>query len=659
CQVDPGVRVHLETPGDPARKKRKEKEEASDFRKHVLNGWREVSHAEDLTGQAVRSAKSFYRKRGHARVAASAELLQEGEGLKVVLQVDPGPVVRITEVRLEGVESLLDSEVRSHLEADHRVGIRHPKLTDYLLDVDRDVLRRLYYAAGFLDVRIPPPSEEYPGAPDEVTVIYKVEEGSRSRLEGVSFEGNHVLEDAQLEEWWNLPEDGYPDPVLLEHCAAEIQQRYHHLGYADANVLWTLEKGESGARAVYSIREGKQFRVGRIRVEGQQQVREAVIRREVEIEPGDLLRREELAEVRQRVRALGMFQSVVVRGEAVPDSDSVRDLVVRVRERDNLDLGIGVGVDDQEGVRFSFSLGQQPLRGLPISTSLQFRVGGDLLVGQLFTHWRRIRGSRQDFLSSLGVSQLQRDGFTEEIRFLSLQVSRQLSRRSTLMLRYRLEDVSLTDIDISRDEITEDDVFLASLGTALVRNALDDPFLPRHGGIGAVDVSVFASAVGSEESFARLFMGRNHFWPFLGGNIVFSTSARVGLSREFGSTEEIPISERFFAGGIENVRGFKQDFLGPLDDDSGDPVGGAALIVLNQEARFRLMDRFNLHLFLDAGNVYPEIGDVDLDGLRFTAGPGFSYITPAGPIRIYYGFKLDRKDDEDGGRLHFTFGRAF
>jgi outer membrane protein insertion porin family len=280
-------------------------------------------------------------------------------------------------------------------------------------------------------------------------------------------------------------------------------------------------------------------------------------------------------------------------------------------------------------------------------------------VGQLFTHWRRIRGSRQDFLSSLGVSQLQRDGFTEETRFLSLQVSRRLSRRSTLMVRYRLEDVSLTDIDISRDEITEDDVFLASLGTAVVRNTLDDPFLPRRGGIGAVDLSVFASAVGSEENFTRLFMGRNHFWPFLGGNIVFSTSARVGLSREFGGTEEIPISERFFAGGIENVRGFKQDFLGPLDDDSGDPVGGAALIVLNQEARFRLMDRLNLHLFLDAGNVYPEIGDVDLDGLRFTAGPGFSYVTPAGPIRIYYGFKLDRKDGEDSGRFHFTFGRAF
>ena len=106
-------------------------------------------------------------------------------------------------------------------------------------------------------------------------------------------------------------------------------------------------------------------------------------------------------------------------------------------------------------------------------------------------------------------------------------------------------------------------------------------------------------------------------------------------------------------------RGFKQDFLGPLDGDSGDPVGGAAMIVLKQEARFRLMDRLNLHLFLDTGNVYPEIGDVDLDELKFTAGPGFSYLTPAGPIRIYYGFKLDREDDEDSGRLHFTFGRTF
>lgn len=660
CQVEPGVRVHLRISDDvTGRRKKKKKQEAGEFRKHVLESWREVSHVEDLTSQAVRSAESFHRKLGRARVSASADLLEAGEGLTVVLQVNPGPVVRVTSVRLEGVESLLDSDVRSHLEADHRVGIRHPRLTDRLLDADRDVLRRLYYAAGFLGVQIPPARQEYPAEPHQATVIYEVEEGLRSLLEGVSFEGNHVLKDAELRKWWSLPEDGYPDPVLLEHCAAAIQQRYHHLGYADANVVWTLQQTDSGARAVFRIREGTQFHVGRIRVEGQQRVREAVIRREVNIQPGALLRRDELTEVRQRVRALGMFQSVVVRGEPVPGDDAVRDVVVRVRERDDLDLGIGVGVDDEEGARFSFSLGHQPFRGLPISTSLQLRVGGDLLVGQLLTHWRRLRGSRHDFLSSLGVSELQRDGFTEQIRFLSLQVSRRLSRRSTLLARYRLEDVRLTEIDLSSDGVAGEEVFLASLGAAVIRNALDDPFLPRRGGIGAVDLSVFTSAVGSEEDFVRVFMGRNHFWPFQGGNIVFSTSARVGLSRGFGGTEAIPTSERFFAGGVKNVRGFRQDFLGPLDENSGDPVGGAALIVLNQEVRFRLMDRLNFHLFLDAGNVYPEIGDMALEGLRFTAGPGFSYLTPAGPIRIYYGFKLDREDGEDGGRLHFTFGRAF
>ena len=107
------------------------------------------------------------------------------------------------------------------------------------------------------------------------------------------------------------------------------------------------------------------------------------------------------------------------------------------------------------------------------------------------------------------------------------------------------------------------------------------------------------------------------------------------------------------------MRGYKQDQLGPVDPRSGDPVGGAAMIVLNQEIRFRLVDRLSLHLFLDGGWVYPAIDDLNLGDLRFTAGTGLSYLTPAGPIRIYYGHKLDREQGEDSGRLHFSFGRTF
>ena len=83
------------------------------------------------------------------------------------------------------------------------------------------------------------------------------------------------------------------------------------------------------------------------------------------------------------------------------------------------------------------------------------------------------------------------------------------------------------------------------------------------------------------------------------------------------------------------------------------------LFVINQEARFSIVDRLNFHLFLDGGNVFPEIGDFELNEIKFSAGPGFSYVTPAGPIRIYYGWKLDQEPGEASGRFHFTFGRAF
>jgi outer membrane protein insertion porin family len=280
-------------------------------------------------------------------------------------------------------------------------------------------------------------------------------------------------------------------------------------------------------------------------------------------------------------------------------------------------------------------------------------------VGKISAGWQRIGGSRNDFLGSVGLGELQREGYTERSRFLSLQLQRRLSRRSVLSARYRVKDVTLEDVSLSEEEVPVEEGWLASVGASVVRDGLDDLFNPRSGGISAVDLAVYSGAVGSDADFTRLFMGHFHFWPFWSGDVVVSSGARVGFSWEFGDTEQVPVTERFYAGGIDTVRGYEQDRLGPLDPKNDDPTGGAAMIVLNQEVRFRLTDELNFHLFLDAGNVFGDVHDAGLGDLQYTAGPGFSYNTPAGPLRLYYGFKLNPEDDEPSGRFHFTFGWVF
>jgi outer membrane protein assembly factor BamA len=132
--------------------------------------------------------------------------------------------------------------------------------------------------------------------------------------------------------------------------------------------------------------------------------------------------------------------------------------------------------------------------------------------------------------------------------------------------------------------------------------------------------------------------------------LAFVSALRIGAQSPFGSTTDVPISERFFAGGSSTVRGFDTDLLGPLED--GLPTGGEGLLVLNGEVRFPLISALRGVAFYDAGNVDP------LD-LRHVLGAGFRLETPIGPLRVEYGWKLDRQTGEEPGQFFFSIGNAF
>jgi outer membrane translocation and assembly module TamA len=157
---------------------------------------------------------------------------------------------------------------------------------------------------------------------------------------------------------------------------------------------------------------------------------------------------------------------------------------------------------------------------------------------------------------------------------------------------------------------------------------------------------------------------------------VLAFGARVGLATGFARTvnregqeitvEDIPASERFYAGGENTVRGFALDRLGTPEtiDQDGFPKGGHGLIVLNAEARIPVRGGLGAVAFLDGGNVFANVDDMDLTELRGSVGFGLRYRSPVGPIRVDLGFKLDRRLLPNGDRepltaLHISLGQAF
>jgi outer membrane protein insertion porin family len=160
---------------------------------------------------------------------------------------------------------------------------------------------------------------------------------------------------------------------------------------------------------------------------------------------------------------------------------------------------------------------------------------------------------------------------------------------------------------------------------------------------------------------------------------VYSISARVGLASPFGGAQTLPISERFFAGGARDLRGFGFEEAGPsvlvpernndgeiIRDANGNPLlelsplGGNAVIVLNNELRFPIWKIFGGQVFSDTGNVFRRVRDIKLGDMTQTLGFGFRIKTPIGPVRLDFGWLVANKPEGiRGSRIHFTIGQTF
>jgi outer membrane protein assembly factor BamA len=192
-----------------------------------------------------------------------------------------------------------------------------------------------------------------------------------------------------------------------------------------------------------------------------------------------------------------------------------------------------------------------------------------------------------------------------------------------------------------------------------IYDARDDIFNPTQGLFVRGELGAALKALGSEVEFLRSLFSGSYQQPLFGRTVWIST-LRLGLMGWPGSDRYIPLSERFYAGGPNTVRGFPYDRLGPLDPKTGLPLGGEALVILNQELRFPLYGDLGASLFIDVGNVFLTVDTMFDDfNLRRTAGVGLHYHTPVGPVRMEYGWVLDREEGEGIGEFYLSIGNSF
>jgi outer membrane protein assembly factor BamA len=403
------------------------------------------------------------------------------------------------------------------------------------------------------------------------------------------------------------------------------------------------------------------------------------IARSVTLETGAPLDPEEIRETRRRLYDLDVYRSVDIQVQpiasdnapppaavAVAEQPVMARIVLEERPRYRVRYGLAVSdeeIDEDERDRrlgFAADVENRNLFGRGATAGVSLRLRRDQQVGRLTLGSQRFFGLplRSTVFVERQREQLNPEGafpFTSDVNNLNAEQSFRLRRAIELRYGYGIER-NHTFFKTDGPDGFDLTVKVARLTTSGLIDRRDDAFNPARGWFVSSALELSRPGLGSDLSFLKNFAQYSQYFGF-GRGVVLASAARVGLARTIEDEVLIP-SERFYAGGANTVRGYRQDDLGPRSVLE-DAEGGEAMLVLNGELRFPIYRWLKGVGFVDIGNVYPKVRDMSLTDLQVGVGAGARFDTPFGLIRFDLGIPANRRPFDPKWKVHFGLGHAF
>jgi outer membrane protein assembly complex protein YaeT len=626
--------------------------------KWIRNSFLKNPDPQSAMEKAAERIRRHYLSMGHPFV--SLEWEDEGEGTssrRIALNVDAGFRAVIGRINIEGVESIPMETV--HQVMGFKTGDPFVRQD---LEKSMDNVREVYRSQGYLDTSIFQRPLEFiqVQGDQQVDINLSVEEGPQTLIGEIHYEGKVYNDEAR--EILNVRTGDPLVPEQVEKGVLALQERLSDDGYLFGSVPFPERIGREDGKVDlrFRVEEGPKVRLGSVVIIGGEQVENRIIRRAIDMRRGDLITIEKILEAQRRVYALGVHTSVEIR---VADQDvpaPVKDLVVEVTERPRYAIGLRLGYGSEDKGRMRFSVTNRNFAGMARSLIFGLRLSDiEEMVSLTYLHpW--FLAKPIEFSASLIDLLEERESFTRDTLGVLLAVKRELSRRSTFRLQYSFDGLELSDVSPDAKLSPEDEgaTDVASVIPEFLYDSRDDFFDPTTGILGDLRIEIAASELGSQAEFYKVEGSLRKYISF-GRRLVLAGLLRAGVVKSYGISEEVIISERFFLGGQNSVRGYGFDELGPLDSE-GDPIGGNNMINLNLELRFPIFGSLGGVLFLDSGALWLNQAPYDDTTLRATGGTGFRWSSPIGPLSLDYGHKLNPATDvEEKYRVHFSIGHAF
>ena len=628
--------------------------------------------------RAEQELKRQYINRGYYAMAVTTTVTpQERNRVAINFTVDEGDVAKIASINIVGAtvfpETTLIAQMQLSTSGWFTWYTKNDQYSKQKLQADLETLRSYYTDRGYLEFLADSTQVSITPDKEHIYITVNITEGPKFTVSEVRLAGELLLPEVELLRLIQVkPGDVYSRAKLTLSTKA-ISDRLGSDGYAFANVnaVPEIDREQRTAAFTFFIDPGRRIYVRKVNISGNQKTRDEVIRREVRQLESAWYDSTRIERSKVRITRLNFFDDVNVETPSVPGSPDQVDLDVTVTEKPTGNLLAGVGYSSSDGVVLTGSVSQNNVFGTGNSLTAAFntsRIGRNISLSYVEPYWTSdgIARSFELYDRNINPSSLPIAQYTSETFGAAIGFGIPITETDVITVGFRYEHTHLSIapgspliyVDFVREFGSVTTSYIVSGGWS--RDTRDSILFPSRGLLQSAYAEI-GTPLGDLYYYKTNYLIQ-WFTP-LPLNTVLMLRSELGYGGGLGG-KPLPFFKAYYGGGVGSVRGYETASLGP-QDVAGNTTGGRRKIIGNAELFFPLPgakttdQSVRLSVFLDAGEIYDEGTQPQFESFRYSTGAGVAWNSPVGPLKVSYGYPLNRKPGDRVQRFQFQVGTVF
>ncbi|MGI6680564.1 MAG: translocation/assembly module TamB domain-containing protein [Bdellovibrionota bacterium] len=603
----------------------------------------------------------LYRENGYLLTTIDYELIKEDDTQTYIISVKDEDISKVSSVVLNGNEKLSTEKIYEKIKSidkDNYKKFLNPKfaIEEDIIELE-NIIKKIYRDYGYTRVKVKHSLNILDN--NDVSIVYNIKEGEKHYITNVAVNG--------------LPEElkiKYTQKITVPRklrLVEKIKSSLKNAGYLNYELIEKIDK-ETDSLTI-TIIPNEKVKVSDIKIIGNSKVEEFTILKNLKINKGDVYLEDKIIESKNALLKLGLFNKISFSLIDNKENNFEKTLLIEVEEKAFNNLDVGIGVNSEYGLHLLTRAANKSL----FKDGKTISLGADLFYDNI-THGSVSQGSADlrfiepsVFGSNVGFSKDYRyQRFTTSTYEFDLSryvdgVSIYMPFENDLSL-YFGQNFSVESLDnVSQCAIIgnydDGNYNLSFLVASLKYDKRDDMLNPTSGYAMSLEHKLASKLFLSDAEFHSLELHVNSIFPFW-EDFNFSSNNIVGASFAYGDTSQVPIAHRYYLGGANSIRGYRENSLGRRGSD-GAVIGGDVLFANNFELNYFILETFSIHSFLDVGNVFLRDEGVKLSDLKYSTGVGFRFNLPIGPIGFDFAVPLNKESYDDSFRVHFSIGAKF